>query len=94
MFEITRQDSGTIVLSGRLDAASAPEARHFLNDIDSTCRLDFTGLDYIASVGLGLLAAVQKRLMASGEGLVLFGLNPHLREVLSLAGFEGIFEFE
>ena len=94
MFEITREDSGTVVLNGRLDAASAGEARHFLDEIQSTCRLDFSGLDYMASVGLGLLAAVQKRLMAHGDGLILAGLSPHLREVLSLAGFEGIFEFE
>jgi anti-anti-sigma factor len=94
MFQIIRQDSGTVVLNGRLDAASAVEARHFLDGIETTCRLDFSGLDYIASVGLGLLAAVQKRLMADGNGLILAGLNPHLREVLSLAGFEGIFEFE
>lgn len=94
MFEITREDSGTLILTGRLDAASAPKARRFFEDTDTTCRLDFSGLDYIASVGLGLLVAAQKRLMASGDGLVLANLNPHLREVFSLAGFEGIFEFE
>jgi len=94
MFEITRDESGTVNLSGRLDAAAAPEARRILEEIESSCRLDFSGLDYIASVGLGLLASAQKRLMASGDGLILAGLNPHLREVLSLAGFEGIFEFE
>ncbi len=94
MFEITRQDTGTVVMSGRLDAASAVKARHLLDEVETSCRVDFTSLVYIASVGLGLLAAVQKRLMASGDGLTLVGLNPHLREVLSLAGFEGIFDFE
>jgi len=94
MFEITQGDSGGLVLRGRLDAASAPEARRAFEEITTTCRLDFSGLDYIASVGLGLLAAAQKRLMASGDGLILGGLNPHLREVFSLAGFEGIFEFD
>ena len=78
MFEITREDSGTLVLSGRLDAASANTARHYLDDINSTCRLDFTSLDYIASVGLGVLAAAQKRLMSQGDGLILMGLNPHM----------------
>ncbi len=94
MFEITQEESGTLVLNGRLDAAAAPKARRFFDDIETTCRLDFSGLEYIASVGLGLLASAQKRLMATGDGLVLAGLNPHLREVFSLAGFEGIFEFE
>jgi len=94
MFEITQENSGGLILIGRLDAASAPEARRSFEKINSTCRLDFSGLEYIASVGLGLLAAAQKRLMATGDGLILAGLNPHLREVFTLAGFEGIFEFE
>ncbi len=94
MFEIILEDPGHLLLRGRLDAASAPEARRVFEEITQTCRLDFSDLDYIASVGLGLLAAAQKRLMATGDGLILAGLSPHLREVFSLAGFEGIFEFE
>lgn len=94
MFDIRRSEDGSITLSGRLDAASAPVAREFLAAVDGTARLDFSRLDYIASVGLGILAAAQRRLVDRGQGLVLTGLSPHLREVLSLAGFEGIFEFD
>ncbi len=94
MFDIRRSEDGSIALTGRLDAASAPVAREFLADVDSSARLDFSRLEYIASVGLGILAAAQRRLLDRGHALVLAGLNPHLREVLSLAGFEGVFEFE
>jgi len=94
VFAIAKDDSGSICLTGRLDAASVPVAREFLAQVETSARLDFSRLDYIASVGLGVLAAAQRRLMANGDGLVLAGLNPHLREVLSLAGFEGIFAFE
>ncbi len=94
MFDIRRSEDGSIALTGRLDAASAPAAREFLAAVDTSARLDFSRLDYMASVGLGILAAVQKRLMDRGEGLVLANLSPHLREVLSLAGFEGLFVFE
>ncbi len=94
MFEITRVDSNTVSLAGRLDAAAESRARQVFEGIETTCRLDFSELDYIASVGLGLLAAAQRRLLSTGDGLILTGLNPHLREVLSLAGFEGVFEFE
>ena len=94
MFDIRRTEDGTVALKGRLDAASAPVAREFLAGIETTTRLDFSGLEYIASVGLGILAANQRRLLDRGHGLVLAGLGPHLREVLELAGFEGIFEFE
>lgn len=94
MFHIQEDETGAVILSGRLDAVSAPEARRFLETLDDTRRLDFSQLDYIASIGLGILAATQRRLMNKKAGLILVGLNPHLREVFSLAGFEGVFEFE
>ncbi len=94
MFDITRGEDGAIVLSGRLDAASAPVAREFLLSVEEASQLDFSDLVYIASAGLGILVAVQRRLMEKGEGLSLTGLSPHLKEVLVLAGFEGIFKFE
>jgi len=94
MFDITRSEDGTILLSGRLDAASAPIARDFLVSVENNSLLDFSDLIHIASAGLGILVAVQRRLMEKGEGLSLTGLSPHLREVLVLAGFEGIFKFE
>lgn len=94
MFDIRRGDDGTVVLSGRLDAVSAPVAREFLAGVATTARIDFSRLDYIASVGLGVLIGAQRRLRESGQGLVLCGLRPHLREVLNLAGFAGIFDIE
>ena len=94
MFTIQEDETGAVVLTGRLDAVSAPVAREFLEKVTESRRLDFSKLDYIASVGLGILAATQRRLMNKGGGLVLCGLNPHLREIFSLAGFEGGFEFE
>lgn len=94
MFRIDRAGDGTVQLAGRLDAASVPQARIVLEEITDSCRLDFSGLEYIASAGLGLLAAAQRRLIDQGGGLTLCGLSPHLRDVLTLAGFEGVFEFE
>ncbi len=94
MFDVTRNADGSLVLTGRLDAASAGRAREVLREVAGTCRLDCTGLDYIASVGLGILAATQRRLLDQGGELVLTGLNPHLREVFRLSGFESVFRLE
>jgi anti-anti-sigma factor len=94
MFTISEDESGAVVMVGRLDAVSVPIARQFLEAVQETRRVDFTQLDYVASIGLGLLASTQRRLMDKGAGLVLVGLNPHLREVFNLAGFQGVFEFE
>jgi len=94
MFAINTDNDGSLRLVGRLDAASVGIARDHFEQIESSTRLDFSNLDYIASVGLGVLIAAQRRLLASGHGLTLTGMSPHLREVLTLAGFEGVFAFE
>ena len=94
MFNIRRDPDGAVRFSGRLDAVAAPTARDFLTTVTETTRLEFSQLEYIASVGLGILVGVQRRLLKTGDGLLLCGLSPHLREIFTLAGFEGVFEFE
>lgn len=91
---MTNRPDGTWTISGRLDAGAAEQARLALGVISETCRLDCSELDYIASVGLGLLAATQKRLLDRGAGLILMNLSPHLREVFQLSGFESVFRLE
>jgi anti-anti-sigma factor len=48
-------------------------------------------LTYISSAGLGLLFATQKRLVDTGDALELINLNPHIREIFQIAGFDNIF---
>jgi len=94
MFAMTNRPDGSWLMSGRLDAGAAEQARSTLGAISDTCRLDCSELDYIASVGLGLLAATQKRLLDRGSELILTNLSPHLREVFQLSGFESVFRLE
>ena len=92
MFEITRDDDGTISLNGRLDASQVDSARTVFDQVTESCRIDFSGLSYISSAGLGLLFGTQKRLVDSGGGLKLVNLSPHIREIFQIAGFDNIFE--
>ena len=92
MFEITRDDEGTISLNGRLDASQVDSARAVFDQVSESCRIDFSGLSYISSAGLGLLFGTQKRLVDSGGGLTLINLSPHIREIFQIAGFDNIFE--
>ena len=94
MFEITRDDDGTIHLRGRFDAARVDEAKAVFARVDDSCTIDFGGLGYISSAGLGLLFATQKRLADNGGALTLTNLNPHIREVFRIAGFDTIFSIE
>ena len=94
MFEIKRSTDGTVQLHGRFDAAQISTAKEVLNLVDNSCVVDFSELSYISSAGLGLLFATQKRLVDSGGALTLANLNPHIREVFRIAGFDNIFEID
>jgi anti-sigma B factor antagonist len=94
MFDIRRTESGDIQMSGRLDASQAEKARAVLRTVEESCVIDFTDLEYISSLGLGVLLEAQKRLRDSGGGLRLRNLSEHLREVFHLAGFDNVFEIE
>jgi len=94
MFEINRTANGTVQLHGRFDAARITTAKEVLCLVDDSCVVDFAGLSYISSAGLGLLFATQKRLVDQGRALTLANLNPHIREVFRIAGFDNIFEID
>jgi len=95
MFEIDFDPSTCVVrLQGRFDAAQSERAMEVLEGVRSSAVIDFGELDYISSGGLGALFATQKRLLAEGEALRLTNLNPHIREVFAIAGFDTVFEIE
>jgi len=94
MLEITTGDDGTIRLQGRLDASQVSAASAVFARVNGDCTVDFSELTYISSAGLGLLFATQRRLVDGGKGLRLVNLNPHIREIFQIAGFDRIFEIE
>jgi anti-sigma B factor antagonist len=94
MLAIERGPDGAVVLNGRLDAAQAPAAQSFLDQVQGVVTLDCGQLEYISSAGLGVLLKTQKRLMASGGKLRLAGVSRHLRDILQYSGFDQIFEIE
>ena len=91
MFDIQFNDSGQVMVSGRLDAAQAPRAQQFLDAISGGCVVDMAGLEYISSAGLGVLLSTHKRLMAGQAGLELVNVNPHIRDIFRYSGFDRLF---
>jgi anti-anti-sigma factor len=85
-------DETTIVLEGRLDAAQAPHAQEFLDQVAEKCVLDLGNLEYISSAGLGVLLRTHKRLMGEGRGLKLTRVNHHINDVFVYSGFDRLFE--
>src|SRR5690606_10070113 len=47
-------------------------------------------LDYISSAGLRVVLVLAKRLKQAGGKLVLFGMQPHVKEVFEISGFLSI----
>lgn len=91
MFEIQMGEQGSVVVSGRLDAANAEKALAFLDDIDSQCEIDMASLEYISSAGLGVLLRTHKRLMQDGGGLTLVNVSAHIRDIFTYSGFDKLF---
>ena len=92
MFEIDYGSGGEVMCSGRLDAAQCAKAQSFMDEIADTRTLDFAGLEYISSAGLGLLLKTQKRLAESGAALVIVNVNNHIYDVFRYSGFDAIFD--
>lgn len=92
MMEIARRPDGTVVLSGRFDASQAEVAEEVLDGVSGVCDVDLGKLEYIASMGIGVLLRTQKRLLAEGGKLRLVNVRRQLRELFRYAGLDTIFE--
>ena len=95
MLEITVGEAGEIRLSGRFDASQEAKATAFFNEVQGGQVVDLSQLSYISSIGLGILLGTQKRLVgATGQGLKLVNLNPHLMDIFRYSGLCQIFQIE
>ena len=94
MLEIDFGNTGEVVVSGRLDAASAGRAQEFLDQLPGPCVVDMAQLEYISSAGLGVLLKTHKRLMAVEGGLKLTNVNKNIIDVFRYSGFDKLFEIE
>ena len=94
MFDIRLTESGTVILSGRFDAAQVDKARSVFDGLTATTAVDFKDLQYISSAGLGILMSAQKRLSSKGQKLKLTNVSGHIREVFRIARFDLIFDIE
>ena len=94
MFDIDFNDSGAVVVSGRLDAAQAARAQEFLDQVSGECVVDMSGLEYISSAGLGVLLKTHKRLMAHQNGLRFINVNSHTHDIFRYSGFDKLFVIE
>jgi len=95
MLEITFGEKGEIVLSGRFDASQEEKARAVFDAVTEPTVVDFGRLEYISSLGLGILLKTQKRLQQrTGRGLRFVRVNRHIQDIFRYSGFHQVFDIE
>ncbi len=84
-----------VSVSGRIDAATSKDLEIMLNDLidqnKSEIVLNLEGVTYISSVGLRVLLAAQKKVRPKKGGVKLVSLQPFVREVFEMTGFNRLF---
>jgi anti-anti-sigma factor len=80
--------ASAIVISGDVTSASEGPLMDAYASASAagaqTIVLDFAGLDYMNSGGIGLLVTLLVRVQRQGQRLTAVGLSDHYREILSL----------
>lgn len=56
--------------------------------------LDFAGLEYISSAGLGVFLIIQKRAIQSGSGLTIINIKNHIYDIFRFSRFDKIFKIK
>ena len=88
-------DWAVVTLSGEVDIAAAPPLREALiaaaGDGTSDVIVDFAGVEFIDSTGLGVLVGALKRARLAGREFVLCGLSTTTTKVLEVTSLTKVF---
>jgi len=92
----SRFDLAVVVrLEGRVDGETAGDLTHACQQSvqpgDRHMILDFTNVEYISSAGLSAVLGAGKQMSAQDGDLLIFGLNPRLKNVFTISGFSALF---
>ena len=85
--------------TGRIDQASADAFQSALVPYLAGCKkdgaplvLDFSGIDYISSVGLRVLMLAARQVKAQDGRIAIAGLQPVVKEVFGISRFNLVFK--
>lgn len=90
---VNRQTEGELLLEGRLDALTAPDAEQIL--LQTAQRFDhlilnMQGLQYISSAGLRVLKLTHMAMAKKSGTLVLTQVTKNVMDVLEMTGFASL----
>ena len=93
---INRGAEGEVLLEGRLDTNTSPEAEKVLLQLAERFQrltLNFTELSYISSAGLRVLKRLYSAMAKKDGEVVLKNVNKMVMEVFEMTGFVSLFRF-
>jgi len=86
-------EGNTVFLTGRLNSTTVSMLKEPLLDHDGgALTIDCRKLTYISSAGLALLLMVRKQLKQKGYTMQLINIQPVVRNVFILGGFDKVFD--
>ena len=94
---INRGQEGELVLEGRLDTLTAPEAEEVFNQMAERFEkivLNMAGMEYVSSAGLRTLKRLHMAMKKKNGSLVLTNERKMVMEVFEMTGFAGLLKFE
>ena len=94
---INRGQEGELVLEGRLDTLTAPEAEKVFNQMAERFEkivLNMAGMEYVSSAGLRTLKRLHMAMKKKNGSLVLTNVRKMVMEVFEMTGFAGLLKFE
>lgn len=91
------QDIPVLVVAGEIDAQSLPpfeaQLQQFVSAGHARLVIDFAGVPFIASAGLGVLMSVIGIIHQRGGQMVIAGCQPHVYRTFDLLDFTSLFGF-
>ena len=90
---INRETEGELLLEGRLDATTSPEAEELFLQMTQRFEkltLNMAKLEYISSAGLRVLKKTYMAMVKNNGTLELSHVNKMVMEVLEMTGFSGL----
>lgn len=93
---VNRNTEGELMLEGRLDTKTAPEAEEIFNQVAERFEsvvLNMQNLTYVSSAGLRVLKRLHMNMKKKGGSLVLKNVNKMVMEVFEMTGFVSLLEF-
>lgn len=93
---INRGSEGEVMLEGRLDTNTSPEAEKVLLGLAERfdkLTLNFSGLTYISSAGLRVMKRLYSAMAPKNGEIVLKNVNKMVMEVFEMTGFVSLFRF-